>query len=56
MSPDVINIYADFRTRNVEEDGIRLGGKNLNSIKDADDATDLSHYYVIFNKERDAFW
>ena len=37
MSPDLFNIYAEFIMRNIEEEGIRVGGKNINNIKYADD-------------------
>ena len=37
MSPDLFNIYAEFIMRNIEEEGIRVGGKNINNIRYADD-------------------
>ena len=37
MSPDLFNIFAEFIMRNIEEDGIRVGGKNINNIRYADD-------------------
>ena len=38
MSPDQFNIYAEFIMRNIEEEEIRVGGKNINYIRYADDA------------------
>ena len=37
MSPGLFNIYAEFITRNIENEGIRIGGKNINNIRYADD-------------------
>ena len=37
MSPDLFNIYAEIIMRNIEEEGIRVGGKNINNIRYADD-------------------
>ena len=33
MSPDLFNTYAEFIMRNIEDEGIRVGGKNINSIR-----------------------
>ena len=38
MSPDLFNIYAEFIMRNIEDEGIGVGGKNINNIRYADDA------------------
>ena len=37
MLPDLFNIYAEFIMRNIEEEGIRVGGKNINNIRYVDD-------------------
>ena len=37
MSPDLFNIYAEFIMRNIDDEGIRIGGKNINKIRYADD-------------------
>ena len=42
MSPDLFNIYAEFIMRNIEEEGIRVGGKNMNNIRYADDTVLLA--------------
>ena len=38
MSQDLFNIYAEVIMRNIEEERIRIGGKNINNIRHADDA------------------
>ena len=38
MSPDLFNIYAEFIMRNIEDEGSRVGGKNIKNIRHADDA------------------
>ena len=38
MSPDLFNIYTEFIMKNIENEGIRVGGKNINNIRYADDA------------------
>ena len=38
MSPDFFNLYAEVIIREIkEEDGIKIGGKNINNIRYADD-------------------
>ena len=38
MSPVLFNTYAEFIMRNIDDEGIRVGGKNTNKIRYADDA------------------
>ena len=42
MSPDLFNIYAEFVMRNIDDEGIRVGGKNINKIRYADDAVPIA--------------
>ena len=43
MSPCLLNVYAEYITRNAEPDetqaGIKIAGRNINNLKYADDTT-----------------
>ena len=41
MSPCLCNLHAEYITRNAEEAqaGIKIGGRNINNLRYADDAT-----------------
>ena len=44
MPLEIFKINAEFIMRNVEEEGIRVGGKNINNIRYVDDAVPIPDF------------
>ena len=50
FSADLLNLYSEKMLRHIDdEDGFRLGGQNINSIRYADDTTIIAEYHRSYN-------